>query len=142
MDMEDSESDREVPKKTAIKFNFKRPKRKTTQEDLQSDLRVDMEDSQSNLSREVAMKTDGQDGSYGQSRMHLFLHLIQIFCLLFRSTEGGFSRYSTDLMQKKMHSTVSVCSIRSVSFHGYCPVKRGVSNQAAQKEENRGADRH
>ena len=25
-----------------------------------------------------------------------FLHLIQIFCLLFRSTEGGFSRYPTD----------------------------------------------
>ena len=46
--------------------------------------------------REVAMKTDGQDGSYGQSRIHLFLDLIQIFCLLFRSTEGGFSRYPTD----------------------------------------------
>ena len=26
--------------------------------------------------REVAMKTDGQDGSYGHSRMHLFLRLI------------------------------------------------------------------
>ena len=72
MDMEDSESDREVPKKTAIKFNFKRAKRKTTQEDLESDLSVDIEDSESNLSREVAMKTDGQDGSYGHSRMHLF----------------------------------------------------------------------
>ena len=27
--------------------------------------------------RAVAMKTDGQDGSYEHSRMHFFLHLIQ-----------------------------------------------------------------
>ena len=45
--------------------------------------------------RAVAMKTDGQDGSYGHSSFHLFLHLIQIFCLLFRSTKGGFSMYPT-----------------------------------------------
>ena len=46
--------------------------------------------------RAVAMKTDRQDGSYGHSRNHLFLHLIQIFCLLFRSTKGDFSKYPTD----------------------------------------------
>ena len=40
--------------------------------------------------RAVAMKTDGQDGSYGHSRMHLFLHLIQ-FTLKKdkKSTVGG-----------------------------------------------------
>ena len=46
--------------------------------------------------RAVAMKTDGQDGSYGHSSFHLFLHLIQIFCLLFRSTKGDFSKYPMD----------------------------------------------
>ena len=36
------------------------------------------------------MKTDGQDGSYEQRRMYLFLHLILIFCYYFQVDKRRF----------------------------------------------------